>query len=68
MRNSCPTPEVKDVYETFVREHPRRAAGLLEALPVGGDVARVADGDAVHVGRVAEDVDDLEGRCPPYWR
>jgi hypothetical protein len=32
------------------------------ALPVGSDVARVADRDAVHVGRVAERVADLERR------
>ena len=31
------------------------------ALPVGGDVAGVADGQDVEVGRVAEDIDDLEG-------
>ena len=33
---------------------------LAVALPVGGDVAGVADGQAVDVGGVAQDVDDLE--------
>ena len=32
------------------------------ALPVRGDVARVADRQGVHVGRLAERVDDLERR------
>ena len=48
------------------------AAGVLAvALPVGGDVAGVADRQAVDVGSVAERVDDLEGgassgpRCGP---
>ena len=35
---------------------------LLVTLPVCGDVAGVADGQAVDVGSVAEGVDDLEGR------
>ena len=42
-------------------EHPRRRAGLLEALPVGGDVAGVADRDAQRV-ELAELLDDLERR------
>ena len=48
-------------------EHARRARGAARAPaysrvapPVGGDVAGVADRDAVDVGRVAEHVDDLE--------
>jgi hypothetical protein len=32
------------------------------ALPVGGDVARVADGQRVHVGSGAKRIDDLERR------
>src|SRR5439155_120324 len=42
----------------------RSPAGVLVlpvALPVGGDVAGVADRDAVDVGGVAQHVDDLEG-------
>ena len=48
-------------------EHPRlrvdAARGLVsvEAGPVGGDVAGVADGDGQDVGRPAEVVADLEG-------
>ena len=39
------------------------ALGVLAvALPVGGDVARVADGQDVDVGSVAQRVDDLERR------
>ena len=41
-------------------EHARARAGLAEARPVGGDVPRVADGDAERVEAVAELVDDLE--------
>src|SRR4051794_27574011 len=43
----------------------RRAPEILVlgvALPVRGDVAGVADGQAVHVGRVTERLDDLERR------
>ena len=49
-------------------EHPGQlvtAAEILEflvALPVGGDVPGVADGEDVDVGRVAELLNDLEGR------
>ena len=42
-------------------EQPRRDAVLDEALVVGGDVARVADGDAERV-ELAELLDDLERR------
>ncbi|MBA7592967.1 hypothetical protein ES708_35172 [subsurface metagenome] len=34
---------------------------LLEALPVGGDVARVAHGDEEIVGGFAQIIDNLEG-------
>ena len=40
----------------------RRRGVLAVAPPVGGDVAGVADRQAVDVGRVAERVDDLERR------
>ena len=39
----------------------RRRAELLEAAPVGGDVAGVADRDRQRPGRLAELLDDLEG-------
>src|SRR5262245_33325068 len=54
--------------ERLPSEHPRAPARaavdvvLQIALPVGADVERVPDGDAVHVGRVAKGVDDLERR------
>src|SRR5512135_1396719 len=42
-------------------EHPGTAAAVLDVPPpVRGDVAGVADRQAVHVGRGAEGVDDLE--------
>jgi hypothetical protein len=46
------------------RREPRAVSRgiLLVALPVGGDVAGVADRQAVDVRGVAEGVDDLEGR------
>ena len=38
-----------------------RLAVLLKPLPIGGDVAGVADGDKEVVGSVAQGVDDLKG-------
>ena len=40
----------------------RRRADLLEAAPVGGDVAGVADRDRQRAGGAAQLLDDLEGR------
>ena len=53
----------------LVAQHPRGAGGpaagqvLAVAHPVGGDIARVPDRQAVHVRCVAERVHDLERRA-----
>src|SRR5205823_12267336 len=41
-------------------EHPRASAEFLEAAPVGGDVAGVADRDAERIQLALQRLDDLE--------